>query len=123
MANFYNPYMKTPDWGAGISNIFNQIMQLRMFNQMFPKSEVDIKDLEQAMPQGMPSGQPWGGLQGMPQNQFGQQPMPNMNFGQGFGLGQGQQGQFNLGQDPFSQLMQMFQSQMSGQGMPGMGGF
>ena len=33
--SFYNPYMRGPDFGAGVSGLTNKIMQMLMMQKMY----------------------------------------------------------------------------------------
>jgi len=49
---FYNPYMKSPDWGSGAQDIISQLMQMMMMNRMFPQNKTT--EQTDVGPQGMP---------------------------------------------------------------------
>ena len=70
---FYNPYMKTPDWGSGAQDIISQLMQMMMMNRMFPQNKT-TESLGATEPTG---GSPLmaGPLQGAAPPQMGQQQM------------------------------------------------
>ena len=59
MANFYNPYMKTPDFAGGAQDIMNQVMMMRLMQQLMGQNQ------QPQIPQ--PQGQPGiGAGAGMP---------------------------------------------------------
>jgi hypothetical protein len=95
--SFYNPYMKTPDWGQGISDIGNQLMLMMMLKRMMGPSEktertpgvtepptgrhgMSMMAGAQPQPGQMPptGGPPMTGqmIQGAAPSQMGQQPPP-----------------------------------------------
>jgi len=82
--SFYNPYMKTPDFGQGASDIMNQIMMMQMMKRMFPQTQTT--EIPSTTPQGMPppmsSIQPPQGMgqqiTGAAPSQMGQQIPPHM---------------------------------------------
>ena len=69
MASFYNPYQKGPDFGQGIGDIAQQIMQILMMKKMFPGQQTQ----ETQMPGQMPSPRFQGGALSSP-NPMGQAP-------------------------------------------------
>jgi hypothetical protein len=109
MSSFYNPYSPKVQWGQGIQDMMNQIMQIMMLKKMM------------------------GGGQGGPTQSMGQTPMPgnalgSASMGSGAGLmggapsamqGQSYPGAMGGGQgqqiDP--QIMALIQKLMSGGGM------
>src|SRR5574343_601676 len=50
MANFFNPYMKGPDWGAGLSGTANDILQWLVMKQMFGNTGGTGATTQQAPP-------------------------------------------------------------------------
>ena len=72
MSPFYNPYMKTPDWGSGIQDIVGQLMQIMMMNKMFPQSKTT--ETPEMGPQGMPMPRHGMAMQAGAQPQAGGQP-------------------------------------------------
>jgi hypothetical protein len=107
MASFYNPYQKGPDFGQGIGDIANQIMQVLMMKKMFPGQQ------QQATLGQTPLGLPGGG--GPMGGQFQQPPgqMPDQPFAQGGTMGQPQM-------DP--KMLMLLMKLLGGGGMSGMGG-
>ncbi len=63
MANFYNPMMKTPDFGQGFGDIINQIMQMLMIKKMYPDQGGQAANAPVATgnTQGAPQLMPMGG--------------------------------------------------------------
>ena len=57
MNGFYNPYMKTPDWGAGMQDIGQQLMMMRLMQQLMGRGN---------RPQQMPQAQGQGGIGAQP---------------------------------------------------------
>ena len=75
--SFYNPYMKNPDWGAGISGMASQIMQALLM-----KSMMGGRQQPPQTPMGMGQGMPQTGLQpvgGQSQIQKPQQGKPQQS--------------------------------------------
>jgi hypothetical protein len=75
MANFSNPFMQGPDWGAGLSDVSSQIMQMLMMKKMFPDGKKSMG--ETAVPQQGMMGQ--SQQPPMPSGQMS--PQGNMGFG------------------------------------------
>lgn len=77
MAGFYNPYMKTPDYGQGIADFKNKAAQILMllFSGGMLGGGAAAPTLGQTP---MPAPRPMGGLQ-----MFGNQAASGMGFGQG----------------------------------------
>ena len=72
MANFYNPYMKTPDFGQGSSDIVNQLMMMMMMKRMMGGGDQQPQMPTTIPPQGGMSGQH---VMGQAQPEMGQQQM------------------------------------------------
>jgi len=53
MTSFYNPYMKTPDWGQGASDLVNQLMMMMMMKKM-KDPQTKTTETTDVGPQGMP---------------------------------------------------------------------
>jgi len=106
MANFFNPYMKGPDWAQGLGDISNQFMMMYLLGMFNPKKKTT---------------ETMGVTPISPSRQIPQQVMQNIPGyqapqGQAFGgIGTGTMGQ-NLNSQQIQQLLQML---MSG----GIGGF
>lgn len=84
MNGFYNPFMKTPDWGQGMQDAGQWLMMMQMMNRMFPQTKTT--EIPSTTPQEIPP--PMSGIQppqGMGQqitgaapSQMGQQISPQM---------------------------------------------
>ncbi len=79
MANFYNPYMKTPDYASGISDMLNQFLQILMMKKMFPgnrnQGQAQITPQPNAqMPTGVSRLGQYGATVPQPSATMGQQP-------------------------------------------------
>ena len=108
--SFYNPYQKGPDFGQGMGDIAQQIMQILMMKKMFPGQQQ--QGLQGPLTGGGAGGVGAGGMGGG---------MPGMGGGMGAGgMGAGGAGAAG-GMDP-QMLMQLLKMLGLGGGMPGMGG-
>ena len=110
--SFYNPYMKTPDWGQGIGDIQDRILQiltLGMMGKQQGPSDFALSQLKPMMPNDMPTPQ-MGGAYGSAGGMMG---------GGAGGMGAGGAGGGMAGIDP-QMLMQLLK--MLGMGGGGMGG-
>ena len=108
--SFYNPYQKGPDFGQGMGDIAQQIMQILMMQKMFPGQKQ--QGLQGPLTGGGAGGIGAGGMGGG---------MPGMGGGMGAGgagMGAGGAGAAG-GMDP-QMLMQLLK--MLGLGGGGMGG-
>ena len=82
MSQFYNPYMKSPDFSQGINDFVAKLMQMMMMKQMFgqqgqqpqPKPEVEASGQAQL---GQPRQAPMVGAG------IGSQPQPQPTMGAG----------------------------------------
>ena len=91
MANFYNPYMKTPDFAQGGSDLFNQLMMMMLMKKMMGP---------QAQTTETPSTEP----QGLPPAMGNIQPRPGMAQGIMGGAPQGMPPTGGPGGSPMPQL-------------------
>ena len=70
--SFHNPYMKTPDWGQGMQDIGQQIMLMRLMQQLMGGGDQQPQMPTTIPPQGGMSGQH---VMGQAQPEMGQQQM------------------------------------------------
>ena len=114
--SFYNPYSAKPDFGQGMGDIAQQIMQILMMKKMFPGQQQQGLQgpLTGGGAGGVGAGAMGGGMPGM----GGGMPPPMMGGGAG-GMGAGGAGAAG-GMDP-QMLMQLLMKLLSGGGMGGGG--
>jgi hypothetical protein len=117
--SFYNPYMKDPDWGAGISGLSSQIMQMLMMQKMFPEQEKSMGQT-QLPQQGMMQKPDMGKLLVGAQDTMKDRP----GFGPGAGGPGGLEGAGTTGlnQDILKKILAALEGLGGGVG-GGMGGF
>jgi hypothetical protein len=123
MSGFYNPMMKTPDFGQGFGDIMNQIMQMLMIKKMYPNQQQtpnmggptpsapsgpQIPGGPSMTSMGGPSSPMGGGVPGGP----GMTPTPQMGGSMGGGL---------AGMDPEKLRMLIMMLMQKGM-LPGMTG-
>jgi hypothetical protein len=68
---FYNPYMKTPDWGSGMQDIGYQLMLMKMIQQMMGQGRQQPQVPQTAM-------RPAQNMGGIPAQAPGQMGQPNL---------------------------------------------
>jgi len=93
--SFHNPYMKTPDWGQGMQDIGQQIMLMRLMQQLMGGGDQQTQTPDTS-PQGMPP--PMSNIQ--PQQGIGQDVL---------GGAQGQLGQQQMDPQMLMMIMQLLQ--------------
>jgi len=109
-AQFYNPYMKKPDYAQGMNEMMNQLMMMYLVGMLGNKTPGNgIQGSASGQVGGLPMGNP--SAQALPPS-----PMQNNLSGQaGFGIGGGAQASQGLNLQNLLQMLRL-------QGMGGLGG-
>jgi hypothetical protein len=84
MANFFNPYMKGPDFGQGVnSTIDDVLMQILMKKMMGDRGQTSMGETQ------LPRDNPMGGVKANPQPQQSAPAQPMFSAQQGMAGGMG----------------------------------